>query len=135
MLAISATGCKKPGEAVASGESAGSSSADTANAEIFATAPEARAWLADPNHAFFEISKEAASKITEDLYAAGAKKVVIADAMPLQEGSPKEIAATFLAELPDDKAQRAAVFKVMNEVNGEDSTKEEGQKYETLTTD
>lgn len=99
--------------------------------------PEARQWLGGFNHILFEISKEQASKLVESLYAAGAVRVYVADADEIVEGSGKEVAATFVVELPTDSARRKKVFDAETAwwQDGEESTKDEGQKYFEIFTD
>lgn len=110
---------------------------DTRIAKEVAKYPEARQWLGGSNHIMFEVSKEAASKLVESLYAAGAVKVYVADAGEIVEGSGNEVAATFVVELPADTARRKKVFEAEAAwwEDGEDATKDEGQKYFEIYTD
>lgn len=128
-------GCSKKVETTQSSSGTDSASSDAGMAKDFAVAPEARAWVSDPNHGFFEISKDQGREIIEKLYSAGAVKVVIADAAKMDENKPEEIAATFTIELPAEAEKRKAIIKIINDLYEEEVVKDTGQKYVMLTTD
>lgn len=88
---------------------------------IKASDPEALAWLLQPGGRVelagdrFDSASEAADFVRA-LYAAGATKVVIASESIHEAPETKESAADALRiELPGDRAQRAALFRMVNE--------------------
>lgn len=81
---------------------------------------EARQFFNDPNcvvwNEGFPLSE--LKRFTEDLYRAGAPKVMFGGADPIES---KKVSALFVAEVPKDKATKDRVIKVWNSEVGEDS--------------
>jgi hypothetical protein len=96
---------------------------------------EARGWLADPNHAMFETSKDQTLELVNKLYNLGCPSVKITDADSLTEGSPQQIAATVMAEMPVDPGQRKKLLELQAEVYGEDVEPDKGEKFLVLNLD
>ena len=90
---------------------------------------EAREWLQSDSHILFEGDKETAARLVSDLYSAGAKEVWI---IGISQLGDSEVAAAFVAVLPDDTAARKRVFAVESDfqtlMDGEPSS-DSGQKY------
>lgn len=90
---------------------------------------EARRWLQSDSHILFEGDKETAVKLVSDLYSAGAKEVWI---IGISELGDSEVAAAFVAVLPDDTAARKRVFAVESEFQklvDLEPSRDVGQKY------
>ena len=98
---------------------------------------EARAWC-DPknaNHVGFEMSTKDMLKLANDLYAAGATKVYVADIIEL---GAKKTSATMVVQLPKDPNARAKVLareKEFEESEGGEGSPDVGQKYLLMTLD
>lgn len=105
-------------------------------------AEEARAWL-DPKqtgNALWKTSRAQTSKWVDELYAAGATKV-LAIYSPKENTVKINLCARLLIVLPADTEARRKVMKTYNRIDkelwGDDHTKErdEGQKYLELNMD
>ncbi len=96
---------------------------------------EARGWLSEASkqRGFSNLSKDAALKLVNDLYARGAKQVDVADI----ETDPDrgELGTYLVVTLPDEPDKRTAVLELINErFADEDGPRaDKGQKYELLT--
>lgn len=90
---------------------------------------EARSWLRDPSHVIFEGSKEAAARLVEDLYNAGATEVYVTG---IVEFGDEKLTASLVALLPVDREARRKVFEVeagfKREIE-EEPAQDVGQKY------
>lgn len=97
---------------------------------------EAREWLVagKTDHKTWELPKDWARKLTDDLYAAGAEKVLLVRVTPEElVGVKFELANELLCVLPRDKTKRAACIKAWNTAlgahNKEEHVEDVGQKY------
>jgi hypothetical protein len=105
-------------------------------------ASEARAWLDPKNttNVLWKTSRAQTTKWVEDLYAAGATKV-LAIYSPKDKEVQVNMCARLLIVLPTDVETRKKVIKAYNRIDkelwGDDHTKEkdEGQKYLELNMD
>lgn len=105
-------------------------------------AAEARAWLDPKNtsNALWKTSRAQTQKMVDDLYTAGAVKVLAVYA-PHDETIKVNLCAELLIVLPTDAVVRKKVFKSFNLIDkqlwGEDheNIKDEGQKYLDLNMD
>lgn len=90
---------------------------------------EARSWLREPSHVIFEGSKDAAIKLVEDLYRAGATEVYVTG---ITEFGDSKLTASLVAVLPNNPDARRKVFEVqaafMREIE-EEPAADVGQKY------
>ena len=90
---------------------------------------EARQWLKSSSHILFEGDKDVAIKLVDDLYRVGAKQVWV---IGIAEWGDSEVAAAFVAVLPDDAAARKRMFAIESDfqrlVEG-DPASDVGQKY------
>ena len=97
---------------------------------------EAREWCKPERKSMgFEVSKNEMAKWTEELYALGARKVVVVGISKIQD---VEIAASMVVVLPDDKAQRQKLIDWENKLfenEPDELIKDTGQKYMYLTFD
>lgn len=106
------------------------------------TAAEARAWLDPKNteNVLWKTSRAQTLKIVDDLYEAGAVKV-LAVYSPKDETIKINMCAELLVVLPKDAEARKKVFKTFNRIDkqlwGEDheNIKDQGQKYLDLNMD
>jgi hypothetical protein len=90
---------------------------------------EARKWLEGDSHVLFEGDKETAVKLVSDLYVAGAKEVWT---IGISKWGDSEVAAAFVAVLPDDTAARKRVFAVESDFQKTvdlEPARDLGQKY------
>ena len=90
---------------------------------------EARKWLESDSHLLFEGDKQTAVTLVSELYSAGAKEVWVIGVTPLGQS---EIAAAFVAVLPDDAAGRKRVFAVESDFQKMmelEPSSDVGQKY------
>ncbi|MGA2281467.1 MAG: hypothetical protein ABSG80_14325 [Verrucomicrobiota bacterium] len=95
---------------------------------------EAREWLKSPLHTILGEDKKKVLKFVNDFYAAGAKKVYVADIEMHLNGKnpPKENAKYLLVVLPQDKETRRKFFVVhwkAVKAWGFDADDDVGQKY------
>ncbi|HQR07894.1 MAG TPA: hypothetical protein PLN21_13785 [Gemmatales bacterium] len=105
-------------------------------------ADEARAWLDPKNksNVLWKTSRAQTTKWVEELYAAGATKV-LAIYSPKDKEVPINMCAQLLIVLPTDAEARKKVLKAYNRIDkelwGDDHTKEkdDGQKYIELNMD
>ena len=101
-------------------------------------AVEARSWLAaKPNRGVFGTKRDEMIRGVDALYAAGVKKVTLAEISEYLDGPG---AAQIVVELPADPAARAKVFKAWNDhIRDNDyillKAKEIGQSYLFADTD
>jgi DNA-directed RNA polymerase subunit RPC12/RpoP len=99
-------------------------------------AAEAREWLdpaKHPNHAVFEMGNDRARAMIDGFYQRGARRVSVLDASPLGNAV---VTNTIAVELPDEPAKRAECLAwEVQYLEGEDPSKDVGQKYLLITTD
>ena len=99
-------------------------------------AAEAREWLdaaRHPNHAVMEMGNDRARAMVAGFYERGAKRVSVLDASPLGN---TVVTASLAVELPDEPAKRSQCLAWETQyLEGEDPTKDLGQKYLLITTD
>jgi ribosomal protein S27E len=99
-------------------------------------AAEAREWLdpaKNPNHAVFEMGNDRARAMIDGFYQRGARRVSVLDASPLGNTVVTNMIAV---ELPDEPAKRAECLAwEVHYLEGEDPSKDVGQKYLLITTD
>jgi hypothetical protein len=129
--ALCLAGCMTASVSVAKDERSEAEDADKQIEEWLAEPDkaEARNWLQSDSHILFEGDKETAGRLVSELYSAGAKEVWIIGISPLAD---VEVAAAFVAVLPDDTNARKRVFAVESDfqklIDGE-ATSDTGQKY------
>ena len=99
-------------------------------------AAEAREWLdaaKHPNHGVFEMGNDRARAMVAGFYERGAKQVSVLDASPLGNAV---ITAMLAVELPDEPDKRTQCLAWETQyLEGEEPTKDFGQKYLLITTD
>ena len=87
--------------------------------------PEARIWLKESqNRMFGNDGWDASSKLVEDLYGLGCKKLYV-----IAKGGQ---ASELFVELPKDKAKRKEALDIQAKHTGDPPLKDKGQKYITL---
>lgn len=137
MSAIGLIGCMNASVSVSKDEKSEAQELDKQIAEWLAEPDkaEARKWLESESHVLFEGDKETAVKLVSDLYDAGAKEVWI---IGISAFGDSEVAAAFVAVLPDDSAARKRVFAVESDFQklvDLEPTTDVGQKYLHMTFD
>jgi hypothetical protein len=99
-------------------------------------AGEAREWLDKdkrPNHAMFEMGNERARAMVEGFYERGAERVYVLEPDTL---GPSVVSAMIGVQLPKDPALRKKCLEwEANYREGEEPTRDVGQKYLLITTD
>ena len=99
-------------------------------------AAEAREWLdpaRHPDHGVFEMGNERARAMVAGFYERGARRVSVVDASPLGNTI---MTAMIAVELPDEPDKRAQCLAWETQyLEGEEATKDLGQKYLLITTD
>lgn len=99
-------------------------------------AAEAREWLDPvkyPNHGVFELGNERARAMVAGFYERGARRVSVLDAEPLGNAV---VTSMIAVELPDEPDKRAHCLAWETQyLEGEDPTKDLGQKYLLIMTD
>ncbi len=97
---------------------------------------EAREWLdaaKHPNHTVMEMGNDRARTMVNGFYDRGAESVYVLEPEPL---GPNVITALFAVKLPSDPAKRKECFAWEPQfLEGEEPTKDEGQKYLLISTD
>ena len=96
---------------------------------------EAKKWLQNDSHILFEGDKETANRLVDDLYSAGAREVWV---IGISELGGSEIAASFVAVLPNDASARRRLFALesgFQKLVDSEPSKDLGQKYLYLSFD
>jgi hypothetical protein len=137
MSAIGLIGCMNASVSVSKDEKSEAQEQDKQIAEWLAEPDkaEARKWLESDSHVLFEGDKETAVKLANDLYSAGAKEVWI---IGISQMGNSEIAAAFVAVLPDDATARKRVFAIESDFQKAmdlEPSRDVGQKYLHMTFD
>jgi hypothetical protein len=137
MSAIGMIGCMSASVSVSKDEKSEAQESDKQIEQWLAEPDkaEARKWLESDSHVLFEGDKETAVKLVSDLYAAGAKEVWT---IGISQWGDSEVAAAFVAVLPDDSAARKRVFAVESDFQklvDLEPTSDVGQKYLHMTFD
>ena len=99
-------------------------------------AAEAAEWLnaaKHPSHGVFEMGNDRARAMVAGFYERGAKQVSVLDASPLGNTVITSMLAVELPDAPDKRAQCLA-WEVQY-LEGEEPSKDFGQRYLLITTD
>jgi hypothetical protein len=99
--------------------------------------PDAREWVADPNHAFANRKHDESVKIVNDLIAMGGQFMVVPDPTPGKGADKvKETGNYLVFFLPGEKDARQKIFDyypTLGKVYGLKNVKDEGQQYMTVS--
>ena len=134
LVACLLIGCSKGSESTADGDEG---SQEKLTAKSFEPSMEAKQFFADPKCVVWNegFPLDELKTFTNDLYAAGASKVLFAE---LSEIEGKQVSARYAVELPKDKARRDRCIAVWNKTFKDSDFEydaKSGQDYLDMTMD
>jgi hypothetical protein len=98
--------------------------------------PDAKAWVADPNHALASRKHDESVKIVDDLTKLGAQFMVVPDPVPGKGADKDKETGNYLVFfLPTEKDARQKIFEyypTLGKVYGLKNVKDEGQQYMSI---